>query len=437
MKKLLIINLILIVCVYAQGRKLTLKESLEIGLQNSKDLKISQSKIVSTVAKVSETTSQLLPQLKFMAAYTRLSNIPPFEVKVPFAPNPIKLSDVILNNYTFKLALQQPLFTGFRLTSLRSAALLNNQAAEFEMIKDKNESAFKIYSAFWNYYKVQQQLDFVNENLLQMEKHLQDTKNFLENGLVTQNDVLKLEVQNSNLKLMQIDSQNNLDIARMVFNQVLSLPLNSLSEIDTKEIKTDEKDYNLEELFKEAKENRNELKAMQYRLEASEKGITAANSGWFPSIYLSSNYYYNKPNQRIMPTLDKFKDTWDVGISLNWDIWNWGYTNSQAVQAEQTKIQTETSLAQLNETIEIEVYQNYLTCQRAKEKIIVSKTSLEQAKENYRTMKEKYNAQLATSTDLIDAETSVLQAETNFNTSIVDYKLAEVKLEKSVGRRIY
>jgi len=52
-------------------------------------------------------------------------------------------------------------------------------------------------------------------------------------------------------------------------------------------------------------------------------------------------------------------------------------------------------------------------------------------------MKEKYNAQLATSTDLIDAEAAVLLAETNYNTSLVDYQLAKVRLDKSVGRKIY
>lgn len=437
MKKVFLINLILFAGIFAQVQKYTLKESIDIGMKNSKDLKISESKVILSDARISETTSQLLPQLKFSAGYTRLSDIPPFEIKVPFYPTPIKLSDIILNSYTMKLTMQQPLFTGFRLTSLRSAAKLNNAASEVELIKDRNEVAFKIQAAFWNFYKAQQQLDFINENLVQIEKHLQDTRNFLDNGLVTQNDLLKLEVQYSNIKLLQIDAQNSLDISRISFNQALGITLDSNSGIDTEEMKANMESYNLSDLYKEAKENRNELKAMQYRLEASENGITAANSGWFPSVFLTSNYYYNRPNQRIQPALDKFKDTWDVGISLNWDLWNWGYTSSQASQAEQTKIQTETSLAQLKEAVEIEVYQNYLTYQRANEKIDVSKTSLEQAKENYRITREKYNSQLATSTDLIDAETLVLQAEINYNTVLVDFQLAKVRLDKSAGRRIY
>ena len=84
MKKIFLLYTILLAEIFAQGQKYTLKESIEIGMRNSKDLKISQSKVISSDAKISETTSQLLPQLKFSAGYTRLSDIPPFEIKVPF-----------------------------------------------------------------------------------------------------------------------------------------------------------------------------------------------------------------------------------------------------------------------------------------------------------------------------------------------------------------
>ncbi len=437
MKKILMIYLALTVALFPQIKKLTLKESIDLGLKNSKDLKISHSKTIGADAKLTESTSQLLPQLKFNAGYSRLSDIPPFEVKLPISPTPIRISDIILDSYTLKLSLQQPLFTGFRLSSLRSAAKLTSEATELEYIKEINEAAFKILQAFWQYYKAAQQLDYVNENLLQTEKHLTDTKNFLENGLVTQNDLLKFEVQYSNTKLLQIDAQNNLDIARMAFNQALGLPIDSKTEIETEDIVNVLNDDKIETLISEAKNNRNELKSLKNRVEASDYNITAANSGWFPSVYLSGNFYYNRPNQRIMPTKDEFKDTWDIGVALSWDLWNWGYTSAQSTQAEQVKIQTETSFSQLNDAIEIEVYQNYLTYTRANEKISVSKAGLDQSKENYRTMKEKYNAQLATSTDLIDAEAAVLQAETNYNTSLVDYQIAKVRLDKSVGRRIY
>lgn len=445
MKNAILLLLIIATGSFAQQQqqqKLNLQQSIELGLKNSKDLRISQSKMETAGAKLSEANSQLLPQLKFQAGYTRLSSVPPFQVQIPFMPNPIKISDVILDNYNLRVSLQQPVFTGFRLSSLRSAASLQNQAAETDYSKDINEAAFRIQSAFWQFYKAQQLLSVLNENLIQNQKHLEDTRNNLQNGLVTQNDVLKLEVLYSNTKLQQIEAQNNLDVAKVAFNQALGLPLDAQTDIDVKDIKTDlasEKQgaYKFEDIIKEAKQNRGELKSLQYRFQASREAAAAARSGWFPSIYLNANYYYNNPNTRYQPPVKQFKDSWDLGVSLSWDIWNWGYTSAQVTQAEQNAIQSETSLSQANEAVELEVYSNYLTYQRSMEKVTVSSQSIDQAKENYRIINDKYNVQLATSTDLIDAETAVLQAQTNYNNALVDYELAKARLEKSIGRRIY
>lgn len=110
-------------------------------------------------------------------------------------------------------------------------------------------------------------------------------------------------------------------------------------------------------------------------------------------------------------------------VTLSWDVWDWGSTKSKTTQAEELSIQTQTSLEKLNDNIDIEVYQTYLNLIKSKEKVDVSKLSLEQATENYRITSEKYKEQLATSTDLIDAETSELQAATNLTASLIDFNL--------------
>lgn len=437
MKRLLII-IFIAGSLFAQERILTLKESLEIGLQNSKDLKISRSKLSYADSKLTEINSQFLPQFKLLGNYTRLSdNIPPFEVSMPAFPKPIRISDPILNNHTFKLGFSQPLFTGFKLLSLRSSAKLNLQATEHEYSKEENEAAFNIYSAYWNYYKADEVKKVIAQSLQQMEEHLKDTRSFYENGLVSKNDLLKLEVQYSNTKLMLIEANNNLELARITFNKSIGIDLTSQTKVAASEQSSPSDKYQLTNIINEASNNRMELKSLTYRVEASKEGISAAKSNWLPSIYLTGNYYYSNPNLRFQPAKDEFNSNWDLGVTLSWDVWNWGLTSSQVSQAEQTKIQLETNLDQLKENVQMEVYSNYLNLNRTDEKVKVNNEALSQALENYRITSEKYNAQLATSTELIDAETSKLQAETNLKTAEADYQIAKVKLEKSLGRVIY
>lgn len=438
MKKIILLSIMISAVHFSQTQKFTLKESIELGLQNSKDLKISQSRLNSSDAKVSEVNSMFLPQLKFMANYTRLSNnVPPFEVTTPFSPNPIRISEPVLNNYSLRLSLQQPLFTGFKLISSKKAAEYNFKSAEMEYSKELNETAYNIYAAFWNFYRADEVKNLLVKSLDQLANHLKDTKNFLDNGLVTQNDYLKLQVQYSNTKLQLIEAENNLEVARAVFNKAIGMSLDSQTEITADELETENDAYDFEELIKEAKVNRNEIKSLNFKLNADQESITSARSGWFPNIFLAGNYYYSNPNSRFQPQAEEWNNSWDVGLTLNWDIWDWGMTSSKTTQAEEISIQTRAALEKLNDNIEVEVYQNYLNLIKAKEKVDVSKLSLDQAKENYRITVDKYNEQSATSTDLIDAEISELQSATNLTSSLIEYKLAKVRLEKSVGRRIY
>lgn len=437
MKKIIILNIVLTFSLFAQNGKLTLEQSLEIGLKNSKNLKISQSKVIGANAKVKEAGSLMLPKFSLNASYSRLSEVDPFQVVVPFSPVPIKIQDAILNNYNLGLTVQQPLFTGFRLNSLKNAAELNSTAQEIEHTKEINEEAFKIQTAYWNFYKLQKVLNLINENLSTLEQHLNDTKNFLDNGLVTKNDYLKIEVQYSNLKLKKIDAENNVNLARVNFNRTIGIDLSEQTEISVNESNISLNEFRYEALLNDAFENREELKSLNYRIKAGEENVTAANANWFPSIYLFGHFYYNRPNQRVLPLKDEFNDTWDVGVSLKWDLWDWGNTSSKAVQAEQQLLQTQTALQQLKEGIETEVYHNYLKLISENKKVEVSRLAVNSAEENYRITKEKYSQQLATSTDLIDAETDLLNALTQLTTSLVDFELAKVRLEKSVGRKIY
>jgi outer membrane protein TolC len=437
MKKVIIS---LLICGFANlfpQHKFTLEESLQLGLKNSKNLKISKSKILGSEAKITETTSQLLPRLSFNAGYTRLSDVPPFEVKLPIFPAPVKIQDVVLNNYSFKVSLQQPLFTGFRLLSLRSASEKFRDAFAADYDKDANEEAFNIINAYWNYFKAQKLKDYLDENLKQVEAHLTDTKNFLANDLVTKNDLLKLDVQYASLKLKQIEAENSLNTSRALFNKVLGLPISDQTEIESRDPKLENTVYNYDSLLTSALQSRFELLALDYRVQAGSENVNAAASGWYPSIFLFSDYYYNRPNQRILPTLDRFKDTWDAGVTLSWDIWNWGYNSSQVEQARQNLNQLNTNKELLKENIEVEVYNNFMALNAARNKIEVAKTGLAQADENYRGINEKYNVQYATSTDLIDAETSRLQSQTDLINSLVDYETALARLLKSVGKKIY
>lgn len=421
----------------AQTTILTLEESISEGIKNSKELKTAESRIISNKAKVSEVKSQFLPQLKFNAGYTRLSNVDPYLIIIPFSAAPLQLSEILLNNYNFRLTLQQQVFTGFKLSSLKQSAEYTTSSSETDYDNEMNKVAESVQISFWNYYKSKLIKNLAEENLKQTEEHIVNTKNLMMNGLATTSDLLKLEVQNSNAKLYLLEAENNSELARVAFNKSIGYPLDQKTDVKSETPEISDSDFILKDLTSEALNNRGEIKSMDFKLKSISENIKSVKSPFYPSVYLGANYYYSNPNLRIQPPVDKFDATWDASVTLSWDVWNWGYTSAQVTQAEQTLNQSKTNLAQLNESIEYEVNQNYLNIKYLKEKIEVSKKTIEQAEESYRVTMEKYNVQLATGTDIVDAETSLYQAKTGYTNALIDYRIAFVKLYRSVGRKLY
>lgn len=411
---------------------LTLDKAIEIGLQNSKQLHSSLMKVKSSEAKVKEVSALRLPSLKLNAGYRRLSEVDPFIINTPFGSFPI--APGIFDNYSVQLSVFQPLFTGFRLVGNINLNEELSNATKEEFNKDKSELLFNIKNSYWGVFKAMQFKKVMDETVVQIKAHVEDAKNLEKAGMLTKNDILKIEVQLSNAIYQQLEAENAVKLAMTALNNVMGIPLNTqieiVSDVNLNEYKTEE----LSKLVSVAIENRPEVKAADSRVKASEAGVTLAKSSWYPQLSLYANYYYSKPNQRILPTQNRFDGTWDAGINLSMNLWDWLTTKHQTDQAEAQLAQAIDGIGLIKDGITLEVTQNYLSLTQANKKIEIAKLIVTQAEENLRVTSQKFRNGLATSSDLIDAEAALISAKTNYTTSIVDYELVKAKLEKSLGK---
>lgn len=126
--------------------------------------------------------------------------------------------------------------------------------------------------------------------------------------------------------------------------------------------------------------------------------------------------YYNNPNQRILPNREQFDATWDLGVQVSMDLWNWGQTANKVGQAEAQFAQAKESRS-LQDAINVEVTQAYLTMRQMSEKINVAKQTVEQATENQRVTAQRFKNGIATSTDALDADFTLMQSKNKLHTS--------------------
>jgi outer membrane protein len=413
---------------------LTVDQAIELGLKYSKGLKISAEKVEAADAKALENDTLLRPSLKFSSSYTRLSKVPPFEIEMPvfLGGGKVVLNPSLLDSYNLQLTAQQPLFTGFQLSSLSKIGHLQAKAALEDLSKDQAELVFSIRSAYWNVYKAVDIKRLVDENVGLVEAHLQDVRNFSDQGLAKQNDVLKVQVQLSSVKMTQLRAANGIRLASMALNSLIGLPV--MKEIAIASAARPEPSdlAPLDTLVDRALERRPETKALDFQIQAARAGIRLANAARYPQVFIVGNYYLQNPNQRIFPIENKFNKTWDVSLAVSLDLWNWNKTGHQVRQARAQLAQAENGASEVRDGIVLEVSQNYFALDEQRKAITLAADGVSQAEENFRVTRDRFKAGLALNSDLLDAEVALLEAKINHSQALADCEVLQAKLAKSV-----
>lgn len=433
MKKLITIILFTATVLLPQSKVFTLEEAVQTGVAASKMLSISKSKIKSSEERVSEINAGRLPQLKLSAGYTRLSEVDPFEIKLPIFANPVRIQDVILDNWSVKVGITQPLFTGNRLSGMKAAAEKNLEAEVSEFESEINEETFRIITAYFNLQRSENLTEIISKNLAVIARRLDDAKNLFSNGMLTKNDLLKIEVQKKNIELKLLEANDNLLQARASFNLLLGLDINYGSSAVKADADVKLSDYDFKKLTEKALSQRNDLLAAGKRLAAGEEMVSANSSGWYPEVYLFGNFYYSRPNQRYQPVKDEFKESWDAGVALSWSLWDGGATSSKTSQAEQEVSKAKENISLLEDRIALEVYQSYLQYKTAWEKIQLGKIALEQSMEQEKIVESSFANSTATSSDVVDASNSRITNEIDLLNSVISFRLSEFRLLKAAG----
>jgi outer membrane protein TolC len=426
--------------VRAEPRRLALDDGIRLGLANNQTLRSSRAGVQLAGAREREAVIGRLPSLKLSGGYTRVNEIDPFVFTFPSPPGQLPRIETIVpsipNNYSARLSLQQPLFTGLRLQSIGAIASDNSQAARQDYARDQAQLIYNVKNSYWNLYRVIEARKVVDQNVERIRAHLDDIKHLQAQGLATRNDVLKVQVQLSNAHLLQIDARNGIQLARTSLNSLVGLVLDTETE-PSSELGDDPEEPQAEEslpaLVQKARAGRPEVKAMEWRARAASDAVALARSGWYPQIAATGNCYLARPNQRIFPPTDKFTPSWDVGVGATFDVWNWGLTAHQTAEAKAQLTQAQAALAQLGDGITLEVTQDYLNLQQAREKVAAAETALVQAEENRRVAGDGFKAGTVLSADLLDAETNLLQVQLGRTQARVDLELAKAKLTRTIG----
>jgi outer membrane protein TolC len=308
------------------------------------------------------------------------------------------------------------------------------QAVALDAQKDSDEVVYNIVSAYYNIYKIKKSQEIIADNLAQVKEHETETQSMEDNGTVTHNEVLRWELQQSNVELAQLDLENNMNVANYNLDLMLGLKEDTKIEIDSASLFSSKEFKSLQDYMMQAENNRGDLAALNARSKSSENLVKIAENSYYPVVTIGADYYDARPNQRIFPPADVFNVGWDAGVTLTWDITNLYSNKHKIAEAKATLNQSDAQRSILSDDIKMEVNQDYLSYIEAKKRLDVMEKAISNADENYRITDNKYKNQLALQTDLLDADNSLLQSKINLALAKADAELAYYKLLKATGR---
>lgn len=426
----IVLLLMLLPASLAWSQSLSLEEALREALAHHPSLQMARARTLAAEERTSELRSGLFPQLRLTGRAALLSEVPEFSV--PFLGT---LFPSITENYGTRLTLQQTVFTGFRLKSSIDAAAANASATRYEEQRDRSDLIVNVTTAYWNAFRATRLEEVLRQSVEQVSAHLKDVREYERQGLATTADVLKVETQLSDIRVRHIQAQGARTLAHMTLNSLMGRPLDAevRATDDPAAAGPEGLPATLEAVLEAARSRRPEIQVFRERRVMQEELVTASSAGWYPSVVLAANLDYARPNARIIPPKDRWERTWDVGVQVQWNVWDWFATASQTEQARARLSQAEAALTQAADAVALEAAQSFFALNEARERIEASRLGARQGQESYRITREKFGQGLATSADLLDAEVALLQARMTEASALAEYAVQVQRFRKSVG----
>ena len=415
-----------------QTRTLTLDEAVQLGLQNSKQLKRSQYKIDEALTKVAQAKDAALPSAKVSFQYlhalmlSRLIEIPGVTkepIKVPFD----------FPAYMGTLSVSEPIFAGNQFKYARQSADLMVQMSRVDADKDKDDITWLVISSYINYNKILQNQLIVAQNMQDVQGKLEEITKYEGQGLATKNDVLRFQLQQSQLQLTEIELENNRQIANYNMNVLLGLPDSTQLILPPPSYKLNESPV-FADLLQQAEINRRELQDISYQTKLADVNIKQIHDKRLPTVAATAGMNYINPTGQVIPTRNNLIAPVTLGIGASWDIGTLYTNKNKEKEAALQRQELNTAKDQSMDEIHKDVNKSFILYRVSLEKIKVLQEAVAQAEENERITESKFRNNLVNTTDRIDAQTLLYQARVNLELAKSDATIAWYDMLHSTGK---
>ncbi|MBU3943211.1 MAG: TolC family protein [Proteobacteria bacterium] len=399
-----------------EGETLTLAKVVAITRQNQPAILAAKGNVNASQSRIGQAKSFYYPQINGSTSYDRLS---------PGGTMYGTSDDSAYNQLAVAMNGSQLLFDFGKTKTQVEIQKTSFEAARSDLNAADDRSVFNAKLAYYDILKIARNKKVAIETVKQFEQHLAQAKGFFEAGVKPKYDVTKAEVDLSHAKLLQIQVENTLRLARVVLNNAMGLP--AAPDYQLEDTLTSVK-FTLpyEQALGLAMDHRPDLKALVLRKQTAQQSVDLARKGDMPILSGNAGAGYSGD-------ADTMDEGWSAGIAITVPIFNGHLTRHQIGEAQANAVILAANVTALQQSIHKDVQQSYLNLQEAEERIAVTQLTIEQAKENSRIASGRYSAGVGSPIEVTDADILLVQAKADHIQALYDYRIAQTSIEQSIG----
>ena len=418
--------------VYAQEpvqKKITIENLFLLVVENNPSLSVSKTdvKVAEQAVKVSK--DMRLPDVNFNASALYIGDGTILDKDFS---NATKVELPHFGN-TFSIEATQLIWKGNVVRNTIQIKSLQEDLATLSYLSNEQNIKLLALGYYLDLYKLQNQASVYRENIELAEQRIRNINRFYDQGMVTRNDVIRGELQISNLNLALQVIENNMQILNRQLTVALGLPEETQIIADDS-VSSEHPEILLLERYQNDAQNHPSVLRTQKAVEIFETSEKITKTERMPALVAFAGNTLQRPITTTSPVLDMYSHGWNVGLSLNFNIGSL-YKTSKKIQLN--NYETERAKAQAKEVeqmVGIGINTAYVKYNEAITQNKTIEKNRELADENYRIMESKYNNQLAILLDMIDASNAKLDAELQHTNSEINIVFAYYKLLKESGK---
>ncbi len=425
------------IAAHAQEKKeLSLDEAISLAVNNSTEAGLANTRVATSKLDVENVKNNIYPDFKVSAQYMRITN-PTVKFRIPLGNDepaePGGSEEVTaspeINRIMFgQASLTMPLFAGFKLKNSIDASENIYKAQTYNAASTKEQLAMQAIILYVNLYKAQESVALIRENLKSANQRVTDFSAMEQNGLLARNDLLKAQLQVSNIQLTLDDARKKAAVINYQLVTLLRLPEETQLQPGDAYFKN-AGGITPSATQAEAMAQRSDLEALRWQQKAAESDIKIAKGDYYPSVAFSAGYVA-LDIQNVVQVYNAV----NFGVGVSYDIAGI-FKNNKKVKAAQSRAkEVQFQVDILTDRVKVQVQEALENYNLSLKQNKVYAEALGQAAENYRIVKDKYDNGLMDTNDLLEADIQQLQAQLNQTFSKADITQRYYELLNASGK---